>query len=98
VGIEAEWKPIDALQYADDLNPYYAGLYDFYLSHQDQFVDDYSTTHPAEDIAETFAYFVFSPKPTGASIKDQKVLFFYKYPELIELRRSILRGACAAIK
>ncbi len=94
--INDEWEKIDALQYADDLNPYYAGLFSFYLAHQDEFVDDYSTTHPTEDIAESFAYFVFSPKPMGASIKDQKILFFYEYPELVNLRQSILKGSCSA--
>lgn len=96
--INSEWEKIDELQYADDLNPYYAGLYNFYLTHQDQFVDDYSTTHPTEDIAESFTYFVFSPKPDGTSIRDQKILFFYEYPELIELRQSILQGTCSSVQ
>jgi hypothetical protein len=97
VKINDEWKKIDALQYgADDLTPYYDGLYNFYKAHQDQFVDDYATTHPDEDIAESFAYFVFNPKPTGNSIRDQKVAFFYEYPELVNLRASILSGACAS--
>lgn len=95
VKISPEWAKIDVLQYADDLNPYYAGLYHFYLTHQDQFVDDYATTHPTEDIAESFAYFVFSPEPTGDSIKDQKIAFFYEYPELVKLRQSILQGGCS---
>ena len=96
--INDEWKQIDALQYADDPNPYYAGLYNFYLTHQDQFVDDYATTHPTEDIAESFTYFVFSPKPVGNSIRDQKIAFFYEYPELVELRRNILNSVCLAIQ
>lgn len=95
--INDEWKKVDALQYGtEDLNPYYDGLYHFYLMHQDQFLDDYSTTHPAEDIAESFAYFVFSPKPTGSSIKEQKIAFFYEYPELVRLRENILNGACSS--
>jgi hypothetical protein len=61
-------------------------------------VDDYSTTHPAEDIAESFTYFVFGPKPTGNSIKEQKIAFFYEYPELIHLRENILSGACSLSK
>jgi hypothetical protein len=95
VDINDEWEKVDALQYADDLSPYYDGLFSFYLTHQDQFLDDYSTTHPAEDIAEAFAYFVFSPKPAGKLIKDQKMLFFYEYHELVELRQSILKGTCS---
>jgi hypothetical protein len=93
--INDEWSKVDALQYGtEDFLPYYNGLYDFYKKHQDQFLDDYSATHPAEDIAEAFTYFVFSPKPTGNSIKEQKILFFYDYPELVELRQSILAGTC----
>lgn len=98
VDIDAEWEKIDALQYADDLTPYYDGLFNFYKLHQDQFVDDYATTHPTEDIAESFAYFVFSPRPTGISIRDQKILFFYEYPELVELRQSILKGTCSMMQ
>jgi len=98
VDIIEEWKKIDALQYDADLDPYYEGLFNFYLAHQDQFLDDYSTTHVTEDIAESFAYFVFGPKPGGTSIKGQKVLFFYAYPELIKLRQSILQGACSILQ
>ena len=95
VDVNDEWQTIDALQYeTEDYVPYYNGLYAFYKEHQDQFLDDYSVTHPDEDIAEAFAYFVFSPKPTGASIKEQKIAFFYEYPELVELRKNILSGAC----
>lgn len=94
--INDEWQKIDALQYGtEDLTPYYDALYKFYKAHQDQFLDDYSTTHLDEDIAEAFAYFVFSPKPTGNSIKEQKIAFFYEYPELVNLRENILRGACS---
>ncbi len=95
VDINDEWKKIDMLQYGEDDILYFDGLYTFYRTHQDQFVDDYSTTHPDEDIAESFAYFVFSPKPTGVSIKEQKISFFYEYPELVQLREHILNGTCS---
>lgn len=96
VEINDEWKKIDALQYQPaGLTPYYDGLYNFYKTHRDQFLDDYSVTHPTEDIAEAFAYFVFSPKPVGISIKEQKVAFFYEYPELVQLRENILNGTCS---
>ena len=93
-----EWKKIDL--HANDSNPtkYYHMLYQFYLDHIDQFVDDYATTDPAEDIAETFAYFVYSPRPTGHAIKDQKILFFYQYPELVQARYQILINTCATVK
>jgi hypothetical protein len=94
--IQEEWTQIDELQYGtDDLVPYYNGLYTFYLEHKDQFVGDYAVTHPAEDIAESFTHFVFSPKPVGYSIRDQKLAFFYEYPELVQLREDILKGTCS---
>lgn len=90
-----EWQQVDALQYGtDDFVPYYNGLYDFYKTHSEQFVGDYAVTHPAEDIAESFTHFVFSPRPIGNSIKEQKIAFFYEYPELTRLREDILNGAC----
>lgn len=93
--IAPEWEPINALYFDNERQlEYYSLLHEFYLSHPGQFVDDYSVTHPTEDIAESFAYFVFSPKPTGNSIKEQKIAFFYGYPELVELREYILNGAC----
>lgn len=96
VDLEEEWSVIDVMQYDQDASlEYYAALYAFYKKHQDQFVDDYSVTHPTEDIAESFTYFVFSPKPTGDSIKEQKINFFYEYPELVQLRSDILNGACS---
>ena len=98
VDINTEWQKIDALQYDDNQLPYYDGLYKFYQAHRDQFVDDYATTHPDEDIAESFAYFVFSPRPQGNSIKGQKILFFYQYPELVRLRGQILSDICTRSK
>jgi len=93
--INDEWTQVDLLQYEEgDLIPYYNALYDFYIKHQDQFVDDYAVTHPAEDIAESFAYFIFSPKPAGKTIRDQKILFFYDYPELIHIREHVLNATC----
>lgn len=99
VDIASEWEPINVLYFdTERQNEYYNLLHEFYLAHPGQFVDDYAVTHPAEDIAESFAYFIFSPKPTGTSIKEQKIAFFYEYPELVELREDILNGACSLEK
>ena len=86
-----DWNEINLEE--DDEN-YYNRLDEFYSSHQDQFLTDYSVTHPAEDIAETFSFFVLSQQPAGENIAEQKILFFYQYPELIELRSQILNNLC----
>ncbi|MCR8744546.1 hypothetical protein [Romboutsia lituseburensis] len=69
----------------DDRNSNNDNLY-FYERHKNSFVDEYASTDPSEDIAETFSYFVLEDKPTGKSVKDEKIKFFYKYKELVKLR------------
>lgn len=51
-----------------------------------EYVSDYAATNPWEDIAESFTHFVLHNKPTGDSEAEQKVAFFYDYPELVKLR------------
>ena len=65
----------------------------FYNQYQDRFVTDYAATNPGEDIAESWTHFVLNERPTGNSIADQKVQFFYDYPELVTLRDQILARA-----
>lgn len=93
-GIAEEWQPIDDLSNGDDIEAYYEALYAFYEAHADQFVDDYAATNTTEDMAETFSYFVFDARPDGDTIAEQKVLFFYEYPALVQLREQILRAFC----
>lgn len=61
----------------------------FYEKYQNQFVSDYAATNPEEDIAETFRVFVFTDKPAGKTIKDQKILFMYEDEFLVDLRNNI---------
>lgn len=90
--IYEEWNEIN-LEEDEDL--YYEKLDNFYYQYKDQFLTDYAVTHPAEDIAESFAFFIFSQKPDGdTTIAEQKILFFYEYPELVEMRAEILNNLC----
>ncbi len=88
-----EWTAIDGI---GDEERRDAKLRSFYRRYSDRFVDSYAVTSPVEDIAETWAYFVLSPRPTGTTEADQKMTFFYGYPELVALRGQILSGLCAA--
>jgi hypothetical protein len=87
-----EWNEINLIEDEDE---YYDALDEFYYNYEDQFLTDYSTTHPAEDIAEAFGFFVFAEMPDGDTIAEQKILFFYQYPELVQLRSEILANLCA---
>jgi len=86
-----EWQEID--QQADE-DTYERMLDNFYDTYQDQFLTDYAPTSPAEDIAESFTFFILSPKPELNSIANEKILFFHEYPELLELRARILNQLC----
>jgi hypothetical protein len=86
-----EWQTINAETDQDALDQ---KLDHFYQEYADQFVSGYAATSPQEDIAETFMYFIFTPKPSGASVAEQKTLFFYDYPELTDLRQRILAHLC----
>jgi hypothetical protein len=94
-GIHEEWNAIN-LEVDEDL--YYEKLDAFYYKYEDRFVNSYAATSPEEDIAESFTFFVFSPKPAGDSVAREKLLFFYRYPELVQLRAEILENTCAAIR
>lgn len=58
----------------------------FYDKNKEEFVTEYASTNPVEDLAESFAEFVYKDKPSGDSIVDQKLKFFYNYHELVKLR------------
>ena len=58
----------------------------FYAKYQDQFVSDYAALNPEEDFAESFSAFILKEKPTKSTITDQKILFFYEFPEMIKIR------------
>ncbi len=91
-GVYGEWQKIDDIQ-NDQRRQDRLDL--FYDKYHDQFVDDYAVTDPAEDIAESWTYFILSPKPEGKTVTDQKILFFYEDANLVQLRSSILQRLCS---
>jgi hypothetical protein len=93
LNIHAEWQQINLIE---DDNQYHEALKDFYFAYRDQFVTDYAVTNPEEDIAESWTFFILSPMPDGDTIAEQKTLFFYAYPELVQLRNEILNNLCTA--
>jgi hypothetical protein len=90
--IYPEWQDINLIE---DNQAYYKALDDFYYKYEDQFVTSYAATNPEEDIAEAFTFFVLTPRPKGDTIAKEKILFFYAYPELVQLRDEINSGICS---
>lgn len=72
-------------QFAKKFGEKYNGIYD-----ENLYVTEYASSDLLEDMAETFYMFVLTPKPDGNTIKDQKILFYYNYDELVLLRANIL--------
>ena len=65
----------------------------FYDDDPSRFVTAYAATSVEEDIAESFAIFVVDQAPSHASTEaDEKILFFYNYPELVSMRTDIRAG------
>ncbi|NME69883.1 putative zinc-binding metallopeptidase [Flammeovirga aprica] len=64
-------------------------LFDFYLNAPDMFVTDYAAESPEEDIAESWTYFVMDDIQEKGTLREQKVSFFYAFPELVAYREEI---------
>jgi hypothetical protein len=86
-----EWKAVAS--HADQ-EAVKRGLTSFYQAHQQEFVREYAATAPKEDVADSWTYFVMTPRPTGETVAEQKILFFYDFPELVDLRSQIRSRIC----
>jgi hypothetical protein len=86
-----EWKTITSQA---DKSAIKNGLASFYQAHIQSFVRDYAATDPKEDISDSWTYFVITPKPSGNTVAEQKILFFYTIPELVSLRSEIRSRIC----
>ena len=42
-------------------------------------------------------FFIISPRPAGDTIAEQKILFFYDFPEMVALREQIRQNMCASL-
>jgi hypothetical protein len=67
----------------------------FYDAHRNLFFKEYAATNIEEDMAVTFEHFVMEPMPSGDAVLARKILFYYNFPELVELRQSMIHGMCA---
>ncbi len=57
---------------------------------EDNYVSGYAVTSLEEDFSESFAHFVLTQTPEANTIVDEKILWFYQYEELVQLRAEIL--------
>lgn len=101
VFVDRFWQEIyyewDEINYIESDSAYEDALDAFYQNYADQFVSSYAATSPEEDIVESFMYFIFS-ESNGYTIADEKIEFFYEYPELMNLRDRILANLCTYVE
>jgi hypothetical protein len=86
-----DWQAIESLESPEKVQK---GFDDYYMAHPNDFVSAYALTKPQEDIAESWRFFILSPAPKGNTLADQKVLFFYEFPELVKQRSTIVNRLC----
>ena len=66
--------------------------YELYSDKSDDFVTEYAATNEVEDFAESFSFFVTQGSGDVATERDKKIQFFYRYDELVDLRRHMRGG------
>lgn len=68
-------------------------LYGLYEEHYTDFLTDYAAESPEEDIVESWTAFVLHDKIKNPdTIAEQKINFFYDYPELVYYRKIIRKN------
>ncbi|MBI9050731.1 MAG: hypothetical protein JEZ00_15020 [Anaerolineaceae bacterium] len=90
MGNMSEWQDIEYNTTTQE--DFDSQIEDFFAKYSDQFVNDYAATHPEEDFAETWLYYVFDLTPEGGSIADQKIAFYESYPELVQIKQEIRKN------
>ena len=94
---EEWWEIRQQAKDADTFEEFQSLQDPFYQSHPNEFVSRYAATNIEEDIAASWTLFVLTPKPEESEIASQKILFFYEFPELVDLRKEIIDGLCSYI-
>jgi hypothetical protein len=61
----------------------------FYENKKDSFVTKYASRNIYEDFSESFLTFIITERPDLEFPKDEKVIFFYQFEELVGLRDKI---------
>jgi hypothetical protein len=86
------WAPLEAehaeLDQIADEDEFYAAVEQFYADHQEEFVTPYSATSQAEDMAESYSYWVIADDPSFGGIAQEKIEFWEQFPELVAGREA----------
>ncbi|CAM3091979.1 hypothetical protein STFE110948_01845 [Streptobacillus felis] len=64
----------------------------FYEINKDNFVSSYAVNNIYEDFSDSFMFFVLNQFPEEGKAYEEKIKFFYNYPELVLLRAQLLKN------
>lgn len=84
-----EWTKLNEIENDEE---YEEAMQKFYEKYETRFINDYASSNPGEDFAETFRVFVTEGKPEGKTIAEKKVLFLYSFPELVKISDGIRKA------
>jgi len=93
-----EWRKTVERPHVNSPEEYDALVQKFYEGHTDQFVREYAATNIYEDLAESFMNFVLEPKSDSKSQVNQKIIFFYQFPEMVVLRKNMIQNLCSYVQ
>ncbi len=65
---------------------------DNFDKNQQRYVTEYAATNAVEDAAESFTFFIMKSRNENSTIADQKISFYYQFPEFVELRNYMRAG------
>ncbi|MFK9091687.1 hypothetical protein [Bacillus salipaludis] len=68
-------------------------LEEFYDKHPNEFINSYAASSIYEDIAESWNAFIFNKRiKDTVPVYEEKINFFYQFPELVQMRAEILKN------
>lgn len=71
----------------------------FFTLNEHNFLEFSATWSPSNDFSAAFFHFIFTDSmDIGDEPKDEKIKFFYQYPQMIQLRQALLENTLKALE
>lgn len=98
-GLLNEWDVIQKKYCITEHKECVEKLYDLYKDNYTDFLTDYAAESPEEDIVESWTAFVLYDKiKNPETVAEQKINFFYQFPELVKYRKIIKKNITPYLK
>lgn len=89
--VEEDWRKVDP---KNDKQ-----LEEFYDKHPNEFINSYAASNIYEDIAESWNAFIFNKGIKDTTpVYEEKINFFYQFPELVQMRAEILKNVAEKLQ